>query len=893
MAGAPNLTNSTVTFTPAPGIATTTTVTITARDGYNNPVEDYDFRLNASVFDTPSSTNETYTVSGATFDAHLTNIAVPATNTLGVTNFDIVIPAVVDGGDGISVQVQLSDGATSLGTPISYTAPLVPTITIGTAEALTESNLGTVAINVTVSNETFADNTLNMANVTLNNAPTGVAVTAFTYLTPATATVTFSYDGTDFDSDVTTFNLTVAGSELTLGNPLTSNNLTITATVETTPVVTTNTTATATGMYTATWGGEVTATGGEDVIQKGICFATTTEPSTANVVTTEGAGIGTITGSMISLLPNTVYHVRAYATNSVNTAYGEEHTFTTLAPFEDFTNFPETSTSYKTGTFVGRDGSTWNYVQCAGTPTTQITTPSPVLKKDATASVTSGTLPNGIGTLGFKYVQAFSAAVNLDVYVNSVLVANVTTTSESPMVNVHTVTGIPVYVGGNAVIKFIQHSATSGQVTIDDIQWTPYVTTTSTVAVPRFSPLPCTTLGSQSVTMTCETAGAEIRYTIDGTDPTATSTLYTTPVSLTSTATIKAIAISAGLADSPIMSGTYTIEQIIDVANITALRAGTVATQVYRLTGEAILTFSSGTNQKYIQDDNAGILIYDNAGIITTTYNQYDGITGITGRLADYNGVLEFVPISNPAAATSTGHTVTPIAVTPADLNASPNTYESRLIKITGATFADAGGSFVASTNYNIADATTTTIFRAAFSASDIIGATIPFKADIVGLGMEYLGTAQVASRSLADLTIYSSAKAITAFSFNGLTPAVNGTVNETAKTIAVSVPLGTNVTALVPSITVSANATVSPLTGVAANFTSPVTYTVTAQDGTTQAYVVTVTILTGIHNPAEAKVKLYPVPATTKITAENIETITLIELFNVAGVKTSGYTLY
>ncbi|WP_419822766.1 S-layer homology domain-containing protein [Anoxybacterium hadale] len=94
-----------------------------------------------------------------------------------------------------------------------------------------------------------------------------------------------------------------------------------------------------------------------------------------------------------------------------------------------------------------------------------------------------------------------------------------------------------------------------------------------------------------------------------------------------------------------------------------------------------------------------------------------------------------------------------------------------------------------------------------------------------------------------------STAKAITAFSFNGLTPNVTGTVNEGAKTIALTVPYGTDVTALVPAIT-HTGASVSPNTGVAQNFTNPVTYTVTAADSSTQQYTVTVSIAA---NPAKA----------------------------------------
>jgi glycopeptide antibiotics resistance protein len=93
-----------------------------------------------------------------------------------------------------------------------------------------------------------------------------------------------------------------------------------------------------------------------------------------------------------------------------------------------------------------------------------------------------------------------------------------------------------------------------------------------------------------------------------------------------------------------------------------------------------------------------------------------------------------------------------------------------------------------------------------------------------------------------------SPTKAITAFSFQGLPPAVTGTINETAHTIALTVPFGTNVTALVATFTttgasvkVDAMAQVSGTT--ANNFTSPVTYTVTAADASTQAYIVTVTV--------------------------------------------------
>ncbi len=108
----------------------------------------------------------------------------------------------------------------------------------------------------------------------------------------------------------------------------------------------------------------------------------------------------------------------------------------------------------------------------------------------------------------------------------------------------------------------------------------------------------------------------------------------------------------------------------------------------------------------------------------------------------------------------------------------------------------------------------------------------------------EYTGQT---SNQIAVTVAANPAKAITAFSF--ASPAATGTINETNKTIAVTVPFGTNVTALEPTI-VHSGASISPASGAARNFTNPVTYTVTAADSTTQSYTVTVTVAA---NPAKA----------------------------------------
>jgi hypothetical protein len=82
-----------------------------------------------------------------------------------------------------------------------------------------------------------------------------------------------------------------------------------------------------------------------------------------------------------------------------------------------------------------------------------------------------------------------------------------------------------------------------------------------------------------------------------------------------------------------------------------------------------------------------------------------------------------------------------------------------------------------------------------------------------------------------------SSAKDITQLTISG----VDGTISGTS--IAVTLPAGTDVTSLTPTIAVSADATVAPASGAAQDFTNPVAYTVTAADGSTQQYTVTVTL--------------------------------------------------
>ena len=83
--------------------------------------------------------------------------------------------------------------------------------------------------------------------------------------------------------------------------------------------------------------------------------------------------------------------------------------------------------------------------------------------------------------------------------------------------------------------------------------------TPTQVAAPTFSPAGGTYATAQTVSISCATSGATIRYTTDGSTPTASSPVYTGPITVSSTKTIKAYAVKSGLTDSPVATAAYTI----------------------------------------------------------------------------------------------------------------------------------------------------------------------------------------------------------------------------------------------------------------------------------------------------------------------------------------------
>jgi uncharacterized protein (TIGR02145 family) len=112
---------------------------------------------------------------------------------------------------------------------------------------------------------------------------------------------------------------------------LSSCLMAITQSCKKNPVIPTLTTVTVSGITqtSSTSGGNITDDGGAGVTARGVCWGTAQNPSTGTNETEAGTGTGAFTSNITGLTANTTYHVRAYATNSVGTAYGNDVSFST------------------------------------------------------------------------------------------------------------------------------------------------------------------------------------------------------------------------------------------------------------------------------------------------------------------------------------------------------------------------------------------------------------------------------------------------------------------------------------------------------------------------------------------------------------------------------------
>ena len=187
------------------------------------------------------------------------------------------------------------------------------------------------------------------------------------------------------------------------------------------PTVTTTTVSSITSTG-ATSGGNVTSDGGDSITAKGVCWSTSSNPTTGDNHTNDGTGTGSFTSSITGLSPGTTYHVRAYATNSAGTSYGNDESFTTSITTPTVTTTAASSltlTSASSGGNVTSDGggSVTAKGVCWSTSTPTVSD-SKTTDGDGTGSFTSSITGLSPGTT--YHVRAYATNIAGTAYGNDV-----------------------------------------------------------------------------------------------------------------------------------------------------------------------------------------------------------------------------------------------------------------------------------------------------------------------------------------------------------------------------------------------------------------------------------------------------------------------------------------
>jgi unsaturated rhamnogalacturonyl hydrolase len=197
------------------------------------------------------------------------------------------------------------------------------------------------------------------------------------------------------------------------------------------------------------------------------------------------------------------------------------------------------------------------------------------------------------------------------------------------------------------------------------------------VAAPTFNPGGGTFSSAQTVTISTTTSGASIRYTTDGSTPSETAgAIYSGPVSIGSTTTLKALAYESGFTDSTVTSATYTI----------STGGGTVATPTFSPAGG---TYTSAQTVK-LSDSTSGATIYytTNGSTPTTSSTVYSGAIAVSSGTVTIEALAALSGDTNSsvASATYTINISTPTVATP--------------------TFSLAGGTYASAQTVSISDST-------------------------------------------------------------------------------------------------------------------------------------------------------------------------------------------
>lgn len=206
---------------------------------------------------------------------------------------------------------------TTYGNEISFTTVL-PTVSTNNISSITSSTANCGGEVTSIGGATVTARGIcwsTTSNPTISNSKTnngtglGVFSSSITGLTTETTYYVRAYATSSIG--------TVYGSEVSFSTKLATLSTT------TTSALTAN---------SVTTGGNITSIGGSVVISRGVCWSTSSNPTIINSKTLDGSGTGSFISQITELAPETTYYIRAYATNSIGTAYGSQMIISTALP---------------------------------------------------------------------------------------------------------------------------------------------------------------------------------------------------------------------------------------------------------------------------------------------------------------------------------------------------------------------------------------------------------------------------------------------------------------------------------------------------------------------------------------------------------------------------------
>ena len=234
------------------------------------------------------------------------------------------------------------------------------------------------------------------------------------------------------------------------------SEISFTTQAATIPIIASTTEPSFITQISASSGGLITNSGASNITSRGVCYSnTSTNPTIANSKTNDGTGIGQYTSSLTNLSPNTIYYIRAYATNGVGTAYGDAKSFrtssatipvvssTTAASFITLTSaISGGNVTSESGATVTSRGVCWS--NATSTPTT------------LNSKTVDGT---GLGT----FTSSLTSLAPGTTYYVRAYATNSVGTAYGPVISVRTLSAtIPTGVTTNTISSITQTTATGG-----------------------------------------------------------------------------------------------------------------------------------------------------------------------------------------------------------------------------------------------------------------------------------------------------------------------------------------------------------------------------------------------------------------------------------------------